>query len=288
MAEVGKYNTLRVVKQVDFGVYLDGGSEGEILLPKRFVPAGIKEDDEVKVFLYHDSENRIIATTQTPRAVAGEIAFLEAIAVNRQGAFLDWGLMKDLFLPLSQQESRIQVGRSYFVKLYVDERTGRIAATEHISKYLSNYELTVNERDEVDLLIYQKTDIGYKVIINSLHLGVLHYNEVFRELNIGDKEKGFIKTIREDNKIDVSLGEKGYKRVEGETDKILRLLQENDGYLPYHDKSDPEEIYAFFGMSKKTFKMAVGALYKQQKISLTQTGIKLAPPDLPEGEEKKS
>jgi predicted RNA-binding protein (virulence factor B family) len=287
MAEVGKYNTLKVVKTVDFGVYLDGGDEGEILLPKRFVPAGVQEGADLEVFLYHDSENRIIATTQTPKAIVGEIAFLEALSVNRQGAFLDWGLMKDLFLPLSQQESRVQAGNSYFVKLYVDERTGRIACTERITEHLSNYELTVTENEPVDLLVYQKTDIGYKVIVNSKHLGVLHYNEVFRELNIGDKEKGFIKTIREDNKLDVSLGERGYKKVEGETDKILRLLQENDGYLPYHDKSDPEEIYTFFGMSKKTFKMAVGALYKQQKISLTQTGIKLEEtPPQPSPQEK--
>lgn len=275
MAEVGKYNRLPVVKLVDFGLYLDGGNGEEILLPKRFVPHDAKEGDELEVFLYHDSENRLIATTQKPYAEVGDIAFLEAVSATRQGAFLDWGLMKDLFLPLSQQESRVQPGGRYFVKLYLDERTGRIAATEHITKFLSNYELTIAEKDAADLLIYQKTDIGYKVIINNKHLGVLHYNEVFRDLEIGDKEKGFIKTIREDNKVDVSLGDIGYKRVEGETDKIIRLLQENDGYLPYHDKSDPEDIYTFFGMSKKTFKMAVGALYKQKKISLTQTGIKL-------------
>ena len=275
MAEIGRYNTLRVIKKVDFGLYLDGGEGEEILLPKRFVPPGVQEGDELEVFLYHDSENRVIATTQRPKALAGEIAMMEAVATTKQGAFLDWGLMKDLFVPLSQQEERMQEGHSYLVRVYIDEQTGRVAATQRIARFLSNDDLTVTEREPVDLVVYQKTDIGYKVIINNLHTGVLHYNEVFRELKIGDKEKGFIKTIREENKIDVALGERGYKRVEGEAEKILRLLQENDGYLPYHDKSDPDDIYEFFGMSKKTFKMTVGALYKQQKVELTKTGIKL-------------
>lgn len=276
MIQIGRYNKLRVVKKVDFGMYLDGNDAGEILLPKRFVPAGLEENDEVEVFLYHDSDDRIIATTQKPYAQVGDIALLKVVGTTKQGAFLDWGLMKDVFLPLSQQTTRIYEGDSYLVKLYIDERTGRIAATQRIERYLSNDELTVKEKDAVDMLIYQRTDIGYKVIINNLHTGVLHYNEVFRELEIGDKEKGFVKTIREDNKIDVALGEAGYKKVESETDKILRLLAENKGYLPYHDKSDPEEIYEFFGISKKVFKMATGALYKQRKIEFTQSGIKLA------------
>lgn len=275
MVQVGQYNTLKVVKKVDFGLYLDGGEAGEILLPKRFVPKGAKPDDELEVFLYHDGENRLIATTQKPLAKAGDIALLTVVSINNQGAFLDWGLMKDVFLPLSQQTTRIAVGGEYLVKLYIDDRTGRVAATQRVERYLSNDELTVKEKQEVDLLVYQKTDIGYKVIINNQHLGVLHYNEVFRELEYGAKEKGYVKTIREDNKIDVSLGEAGYKKVETEAEKILRLLAENDGYLPYHDKSNPEEIYEFFGISKKVFKMTVGALYKQRKVELTQTGIKL-------------
>ena len=275
MIQIGQYNTLRVIKEVDFGLYLDGGEAGEILLPKRFVPTGLKEDDEVEVFLYHDSEDRIIATTQKPYAIAGEIALLKVVSQTGHGAFLDWGLMKDIFLPLSQQTTRIIDGESYLVKLYIDERTGRIAATQRIERDFSNDELTVKEKEAVNLIVFQRTDIGYKVIINNKHLGVLHYNEVFRELEIGDKEKGFIKTIREENKIDVSLGVPGYKKVETETDKILRLLSENNGYLPYHDKSDPEEIYEFFGISKKVFKIATGALYKQRKIEFTQTGFKL-------------
>ncbi len=275
MAQIGQFNTLRVVKQVDFGVYLDDGAGNEILLPKRFVPPHVTEGDEVEVFLYHDSENRVIATTQQPKGVVGDIVMLEAVSTTPQGAFLDWGLMKDLFVPLSQQEARMVKGESYLVMIYIDEQTGRVAATQKFSRHLSNYELTVKELDPVDLLVYRETDIGYAVIINNKHIGLLHYNDVFKELEPGDKERGFIKKIREDNKIDVALGERGYKKVEGETDKILRLLKENDGYLPYHDKSAPEDIYEFFGMSKKTFKMTVGALYKNKQIELTKTGIKL-------------
>lgn len=275
MVQVGKYNTLRVVKQVDFGFYLDGGEDGEILLPKRFVPRGLKEDDELEVFIYHDNENRLIATTQKPYGAVGDIVMLKAVDQNEHGTFLDWGIMKDVFLPLSQTESRIYEGEKYLVMLYIDQKTGRVTATERLWKFLNNDELTIKELDPVDIVVYRKTDIGYEVIINNKHIGLLHYNEVFRELNIGDKEKGFVKKIREENKIDIALGERGYKRVEGESDKILRLLQENNGYLPFHDKSDPEEIYDFFGMSKKTFKMTTGALYKQKKIELTKTGIKL-------------
>jgi uncharacterized protein len=271
----GSYHTLKVVKGVDFGVYLDGGDE-EILLPKRFIPdAGLQAGDEINVFVYHDSDNRLIATTQHPKGQVGDIVMLEVVSTTKQGAFLDWGLMKDLFIPISQQEARLNTGDQCLVKIYRDEQTGRVAATAKISNFLSNYELTVAEKDEVNMVVFQKTDIGYKVIVNNKHLGVLHYNEVFRELEIGEQIKGFVKHIRPDNKIDVVMGSKGFKRAEDEEGKIIRLLEENSGYLPYHDKSDPEEIYDFFGMSKKTFKMAIGSLYKQRKLSFTQTGIRL-------------
>lgn len=278
MVNVGQYNTLKVIKEVDFGMYLDGGSD-EILLPKRYVPEGLKPGDEITVFIYHDNEGRLIATTLHPVAVVGEIAMMEVTDTNEHGAFLNWGLMKDVFVPISQQERRMRTGDRRLVKLYIDERTGRVTATEKIDKLLSNYELTVNENDEVDLLVFQITDIGYKVIINSKHLGVLHYNEVFKELNIGDKLKGFIKHIRPGNKIDVAPGTKGYTKVKDEEERILSMLQNNNGYLPYNDKSDPEAIYAFFGMSKKVFKMTLGALYKKRLISFTQTGTKLETPE---------
>ncbi|MDB5249528.1 MAG: RNA-binding protein [Segetibacter sp.] len=274
MVKVGDYNVLRVLREVDFGFYLDDGAEG-ILLPKRFVPEGLAPGDELKVFVYHDSEGRLIATTQHPKGVVGDIVKMKAITVTNQGAFLDWGLMKDIFVPKSKQLVGMRQGAEYLVKIYIDEQTGRVAATEKIEPFLSNEELTVKEMDTVDLIVYRRTDIGYLVIINNVHTGVLHFNEVYRSIGVGDKFKGFIKTIRPENKIDVVIGKAGYDRVEDEAGKIVRLLNENNGYLPYHDKTGPEEIYEFFGMSKKAFKMAVGTLYKQQKITLTKTGIKL-------------
>jgi uncharacterized protein len=274
MVKVGDYNMMRVLRAVDFGVYLDDGAEG-ILLPKRFVPEGLSVGDEVKVFVYHDSEGRLVATTQAAKGVVGDVVKLKAVTVTNQGAFLEWGLMKDIFVPKSKQVSGMREGAEYLVKIYLDEQTGRVAATEKIEPFLSNDELTVKEKDLVDMIVYRRTDIGYLVIINNKHTGVLHFNEIYQSIGVGDKLKGFIKTIRPENKIDVVIGKPGYNRVEDEVSKILRLLQENNGYLPYHDKSDPEEIYSFFGMSKKAFKMATGNLYKQQKIAFTKTGIKL-------------
>lgn len=271
---VGEYNTLKVNRKVDFGFYLDDGGEG-ILLPKRFAPRTLRIGDELEVFVYHDSDNRLIATTQKAKATVGEIVKMKAVSVTNQGAFLDWGLMKDLFVPKSKQISGMREGAEYLVKLYIDEMTGRVAATEKIESLLSNDDLTVKELDIVDLLVYRQSELGYVVIINNKHTGVLHSNEVFTTLHQGDKLNGFVKTIRPDNKIDLVLGKPGFQKVEDEAEKILRLLQENDGYLPYHDKSEPQEIYDFFGMSKKTFKMTTGNLYKQKKVAFTKTGIQL-------------
>lgn len=274
MVNVGQYNTLKVIKEVDFGMYLDGGKD-EILLPKRFVPKDLKVDDEISVFVYHDNEGRLIATTQTPIATVGEIAMMEVADANPSGAFVKWGIMKDVFVPISQQDKRMRPGDKRLVRLYIDELTGRVTGTERIDKFLSNYEITVAENEPVDLVVFQQTDIGYKVIINSKHLGLLHSNEVFKELEIGDKLKGFVKKIRPDHKIDVSAGTRGYAKVPEDEQKILDMLHNNSGYIPYNDKSGPEEIYATFGMSKKTFKMILGALYKKRMIEFTQTGTKL-------------
>lgn len=269
---VGQYNVLKVDRKVDFGFYLDDGKDG-ILLPKRFAPRDLRKGDEIKVFVYHDSDNRLVATTQTPHGVVGEIVRLKAVAVTRQGAFLDWGLMKDLFVPASKQLGGMRVGGEYLVKLYIDEMTGRVAATEKIDQLLSNDELTVKEMELVDLVVYRASELGYVMIINNRHTGVLHSNEVFRDLQPGDRMQGFVKRILDGNKIDLVLGKPGFQKVEDESAKILRLLEENNGYLPYHDKSNPEDIYAFFGMSKKAFKMTTGNLYKQRKIAFTKTGI---------------
>ena len=275
MIQVGMYNTLRVSRKVEFGFYLDDGEDG-ILLPKRFAPKGLRIGDDIKVFLYHDSDNRLIATTQQPAGVVGDVVQLKCVSTTAHGAFLEWGLMKDIFVAKSQQLTRMHKGGEYLVRIYIDEQTGRIAATEKIEKQLSNDILTVTEMEEVDLYVQRVSDLGYVMIINGKHTGLLHANEVYRSVEVGDKLKGFIKTIRPpDNKIDIVLDKPGYERVEKEEGKILRLLKAHKGFLPYHDKSSPEDIYDFFGMSKKTFKMALGALYKQRKIELTGKGIKL-------------
>ena len=279
MVRMGEYNLLKVIKVKDMGVFMDNGEEG-ILMPKRFVPQGTRIGDELNVFLYHDGEGRPIATTQKPYGILGDIVRLKAVSITPQGAFLDWGLMKDLFIPKSAMTSFMRPTGQYLVKIVMDEQTGRIAATEKLERYLSNETLTVKEKEEVGLLIYRQTEIGYEVIINNRHKGILHKNEIYRPIEIGDRFSGFIKNILPENKIDVAAGKPGYGRVENESEKILRLLQENDGYLPYHDKSSPEEIYAFFNISKKTFKMTTGNLYKQQKILFTKAGIQLTRQDV--------
>jgi len=274
MIKVGEYNQLNVIREVPFGLYLDDGAEG-ILLPKRFVPEGSKIGDTLRVFLYHDGEDRLIATTQEPKGVLGDIVKLKAITVTPQGAFLDNGLMKDIFVPTSKQQRGMIPNGEYLVKIYLDEQTGRLAATEKIEPFLSNDTLTVKELEQVNLLVYRRTDIGYVVIINNQHTGVLHHNEIYREITAGDRFPGFIKKIYSDNRIDVAAGKSGYNRVEDETEKILRLLNENNGFLPYGDKSSPEDIYSVFSMSKKTFKMTIGNLYRQRKILFEGGGIKL-------------
>lgn len=270
----GYWNKLKVVKQVEFGLYLDGGEAGEILLPKRFVPPGANASDELEVFIYHDSENRLIATTQTPKGVVGDIVALQCVSVTAQGAFMDWGLMKDLFVPLSQQTSRMMKGGRYLVGIYIDEQTGRAAATERFEGWLSDDPEDLKELDKVSLTIWRQTDLGYAVIINNRYMGMLYFSDVYKDYDPGDTLNGFIKTIRADGKIDVAPGEAGYAKVEDATEKVLRLLDEANGYLPFHDKSDPDEIHDFFGMSKKTFKMTTGGLYKAGKIEFTKTGIK--------------
>lgn len=278
MIKVGLYNVMKVLRQVDFGLYLDDGGEG-ILLPKRFVPTGANTGDTINVFIYYDGEDRLIATTQHPLGIVGDIVKLKALSVTPQGAFLDWGLMKDLFVPKSQQLMPMRPNGEYLVKIYLDDQTGRVAATERFEPDLQNVKLTVKELEEVNLIVLRRSDIGYVVIINKQHTGVLHHNEIYRNIGVGDTFTGFIKKIysledgTNDHRIDVAAGKPGYQRVEDESEKVLRLLQENNGYLPYHDKTDPGTIYTVFGMSKKTFKMTLGKLYREQKIKLADDSI---------------
>jgi predicted RNA-binding protein (virulence factor B family) len=274
---VGQFNLMRVDRKVDFGFYMDDGAEG-VLLPKRFVPSVLQVGDNISVFVYHDSDNRLIATTQEPFAVVGDIAALKVVDITGQGAFLDWGLMKDLFVPVSQQLSSMRLGGKYLVKLYLDKQTGRVAATEKIDNQISNDILTVKEGEKVKLQVYRESDIGYVVIVNQVHQGLVYKNEVFTHLHIGQMiEEGFVKKIREDNKLDIGIGKQGVEKLDDDQVKLIQLLKLHKGFLPYHDKSSPEDIYAFFGISKKAFKMNVGILYKAKKITLEDGGIRLMP-----------
>ena len=275
MANIGKYNTLRVIKEVDFGVYLDGETDGEILMPIRYVPEGCKPGDEVEVFVYLDSKDRIIATTEKPFAQVGEFAMLRVKAVDRFGAFLDWGLMKDLLVPFREQKINMVEGRSYLVYIYVDEETGRIAASAKLNKFLGKTVLQYQPGEEVDLILESESDLGYNAIINNSHLGILYENEVFEQLEKGQRLKGYIKKIREDQKIDLTLYKPGYEKVDPIAQSILDMLKKRGGTLPVSDKSEAEVIYSLFGVSKKTFKKAIGALYRKRLIIIDADRIKI-------------
>jgi predicted RNA-binding protein (virulence factor B family) len=275
MIEIGKLNNLRIVKEVDFGLYLDGEEMGEILLPLRYVPQVYSIDEIIEVFIYKDSEDRIIATTEIPYAMVGEFALLKTTAVDRFGAFMEWGLMKDLLVPFSEQQVRMEQGKKYIVRVYLDETTKRIAASARIEKFLDKTPPPYSVNEEVDILVANQTDLGYKVIINNSHTGVIYRNEIFREIFRGQKLRAFIKKVREDNKIDIYLSKSGYEKIDTLTDRIIRILKENNGYIPLNDKSESDRIYELLSESKKTFKKAIGALYKQKKIIIEETGIRL-------------
>ena len=277
MLQIGNYNTLRITKLVSFGVYLDGGDGKEILLPTRYVPKGAKVDDEVQVFIYHDNEGRLIATTLHPKAVVGEFAFMRVKSVNSTGAFLDWGLMKDLLVPFKEQKMAMREGKWYLVYVHLDHLTGRIVASARVEKFLGNVPPEYESNQEVDLLVADDTEIGYKVIVNDLHWGMIYHNQVFQRLEKGERLKGYVKGVREDDKLDISLQPLGYQKVDGISQRILEALQMKDGYLPVLDKSDPEEIYSLFRCSKKAFKQAIGSLYKQHRIRIEADGIRLLP-----------
>ncbi len=277
MVHIGKTNSLRIIKKVDFGVYLDGGEQwGEILLPLRYVTKQAQIDDTIEVFIYFDSENRIIATTDTPYAQVGQFAFLEVIDVNNTGAFLDWGLMKDLLLPYDEQTHRPEVGKSYVVYILQDGTTGRPIASMKIRDFLDDETLDeFKVGQEVELMSANKTDLGYQMIINNTHVGLLHQHEAIRSIKHGEKLQGFIQNIRDDRKIDVCLHLKPSEKTGEITDLILYKLKANGGFLALHDKSDPKTIQQAFGISKGMFKKALGALYKRKKIELEADGIRL-------------
>ncbi len=276
MAEIGKINNLEIVKEVDFGVYLDGEEDGEILLPKRYVPEGAGIGDVLEVFIYLDSEDRIIATTEKPLATAGEFAFLEVVAVTPFGAFLNWGLPKDLLVPFREQWQKMEVGRSFMVYIYLDHETKRIVASSKVEKFLDNLPVEFEVGEEVDLMIFGETELGYKAIVDDISTGILYKNEVFQTVKTGQLLKGYVKKIRDDEKIDLSLQKPTVGRFDEFTEKVLSFLKENDGSMPLTDKSPPEVIYETFGMSKKNFKKAIGALYKKRMIIIDEGTIRLS------------
>ena len=274
--ELGKFNQLEVVKEVDFGLYLDGGDEGEILLPTRYVPEDCKVGDMLNVFLYLDIDERLIATTLTPLVQVGQFACLEVSWVNQFGAFLNWGLMKDLFVPFSEQKMKMQVGRSDVVHAHVDEESYRIVASAKVERYLSKDMPDYAPGAEVDILIWQKTDLGFKAIIDNKYSGLLYENEIFRALETGMQMKAFVKQVREDGKVDLILQKPGFEKVDDFSKTLLEYIREHGGRINLNDKSPAEDIYDTFGVSKKTFKKGVGDLYKKRLISLHENGITLA------------
>jgi len=273
--EIGKYHTLEVGKEVDFGVYLNS-EVGEILLPIKYIPEGLEVGNDIEVFIYRDSEDRIIATTLRPYAELNEFAALEVKDVTDHGAFMEWGLEKDLFVPNREQNSRFIQGNKYVVRVCLDHQTDRLIGTAKLGPFFSAEVEQLEEGQEVDLLIYRKTEVGFMAVINKQFNGLIYNNEIFEPIFIGDEKKGFVKKIREDGKIDLTLNKTGTEAIDDNSQTVLSKLQENDGYLPYHDKSDPEDIKQAFNLSKKAFKKAIGSLYKSKKIIIESEGIRLS------------
>lgn len=276
MINIGKINKLTILRETMSGLFLGDNSSEDVLLPKKHMPNEYNIGDKIDVFIYLDKENRKIASTQKPKILLNDFATLKVTNITKFGAFLDWGMDKELFVPLSEQREPLFRGEKSFFTLRFDNRTERLYASNIIERYLNNDNLDVSEKDQVDLKVYHETEIGYSVIINNKYRGMIYKNEVFKDIYIGDNLTGYIKKIREDNKIDISLQPIGYRNsTDPNADLILKLVKEADGFLPITDKSAPEEIYDLFGISKKAFKKAVGALYKQRKIEISKEGIKL-------------
>jgi predicted RNA-binding protein (virulence factor B family) len=275
MIKIGTYNELKIVKRVEFGLYLDGGDEGEILLPRRYTTDDMQIGDSVNVFLYFDSEDRLIATTQRAKAEVNKFVSLKVIDTNRAGAFLDWGLPKDLLVPFNQQKIPMKEGYGYVVYVYQDDISERLVASSKLDRFLDNEPADYAVGDKVDILIADKTDLGFKAIINDKHWGVLFETEVFGDMGIGKQCKGYIKQIRDDGKLDVGLTKVGYAKVDALAERILQSLKQNQGFLPLHDKSRPEQIAKILKMSKANFKKSIGQLYRKKLITIENEGIRI-------------
>ena len=272
---LGDYNRMTVVKSVDFGLYLDGGDEGEVLLPARYVRDGCKQGHELEVFVYLDSEERLVATTQTPKARVGDFAFLTVSWVNEYGAFLDWGLMKDLFCPFREQKMKMEKGKGYIVHVHLDNESHRIVASAKVEHYFDPSFPPYRHGDEVDLLVWQKTDLGFKVIIDNRFPGLVYGNQVFRQIHTGDRLTGYIDMVREDGKVDVMLQPTGWRMTKETADIILDYMESHGGTCPLTDKSPAEDIYQQFQVSKKSYKKAIGDLYKRRLITIEDDCIRL-------------
>lgn len=272
--KVGEYNDLEVVKELDFGIYFREG-DVEILMPTKWVPQGTKIGDTLNVFVFRDSDDRLIATTVKPFAIADTFAFLEAKQVNEIGAFMDWGMDKDLLVPFREQAQRMDAGKSYVVFVYLDEETDRLVGSTKLSRFIIREDIDVEEGDIVELLIYSETDLGYNAIVNDLYTGLIYKNEIYEAIRVGDKMQGFVKRVREDEKIDLSLQKSGYELVDDVKWKILKLIKEEKGFLALNDNSTPEEIKSKLQISKKAFKKAIGALYRERLVKLTDKGVEL-------------
>jgi len=276
MLTLGEYHDFVIDRDTPPGLFLRHENGEEVLLPNKYKPEEFELEDPIRVFVYLDHDERPVATNLTPKVKLDEFAMLECVDVNDYGVFLDWGLEKHLFVPFAEQAYKMEVGGKYLIFCYLDEETQRLVASSRVNHFVDNSILTVEEFDEVDLIVTNKTDLGYNMIINDIHLGLLYHDEVFENYQTGDRLKGFIKKIRKDNKIDLTLSKFGYKSIEPNAQKVYDILKENEGFLPYHDKSDPKAIYNVFKMSKKAFKKAIGSLYKDKQIVIIKDeGIKL-------------
>ncbi len=280
MVAIGQRNTLRVVEDAAPGFYLDGGNLGNILLPGRYIPKGARPGDTLDVFIYRDSEDRLVATTETPHAMVGEFAFLKVVNADpRMGAFLDWGLSKDLLLPIREQSRRLSDGDWVVVYLFLDPKTGRIAATSRLNQQLGHTEPPYTEGQSVSLLVAEETPLGYKAIVENAHWGLLYHGELSGPLRIGQKINGYVRAVLPEGKIDLGLDEAGYQRIAPLTEQIIAALKSNGGRLGFDDQSSPEAIRETFGTSKKAFKQAIGALYRDRRIRFTEPGIELVESD---------
>ncbi|MDE5623944.1 MAG: hypothetical protein K2I62_04960 [Alistipes sp.] len=276
MLRAGRTHTLTVSRISDYGLYLENEEHDEVLLPNRYVSLSDKPGDRKEVFVYHDSEDRLVATTETPLLKVGEAGFLRVVAKTVHGAFLDWGLTgKDLFLPNRNQQGGILAGHSYVVYLYEDSITGRCVATNKLKTFIDNDTITVRPREEVGLLVASESPIGYRVIVNDRHWGMIYRNQIFRPVAVGDRLQGYVSRITEDNRIDISLQQQGFAQVKDSAHTLLDLLHDSGGRLPLNDDSDPEEVRRLTAMSKKTFKRSVGMLLKQGRIEMNERGIRI-------------